>query len=62
MSSAFVELLQKSNLDYIITRKSLKTGSTNEDLIFTSLINTKTKKLQVKTKEIFVFSENESFL
>lgn len=53
MSSAFVELLQKSNLDYIITQKPFKIGSQNENILFASFINTKTKKLQVKNpKEI----------
>ncbi|CAF0881936.1 unnamed protein product [Rotaria sordida] len=47
MSSAFVELLRKSNLDYIVTRKSLKVGSHSDDIIFASLIDTKTKTLQL---------------
>ena len=47
MSSAFVELLQKSNLDYLITRKSFKIGSHSDDILFVSLINTKVKQLQV---------------
>ena len=47
MSSAFVELLRKSNLDYLFTRKALKVGSRSDDLIVASLIDIKTKKLQV---------------
>ena len=47
MSSAFVELLRKSNLDYIVTRKSLKVGSHSDDIIFASFIDMKIKKLQV---------------
>lgn len=50
MSSAFVELLQKSNLDYTIVQKPLKIGSQNENILFASFINTKTKNLQVKFK------------
>lgn len=48
MSSAFVELLQKSNLDYLLTRKPFKVGSRSDDILFVSLINTKAKQLQVK--------------
>ena len=49
MSSAFVELLRKSNLDYIVTRKPFKVGSRSDDIMFASLIDVKTKKLQVST-------------
>ena len=48
MSSAFVELLQKSNLDYLLTRKPFKVGSRSDDILFVSLINTKAKQLQVE--------------
>jgi hypothetical protein len=51
MSSAFVELLRKSNLDYIVTRKPFKLGSRSDDIIFASFIDTKTKKLQVNNKQ-----------
>ncbi|CAF2315823.1 unnamed protein product [Rotaria sp. Silwood2] len=47
MSSAFVELLRKSNLDYVVTRKSFKIGSRSDDIIFVSLINKNTKTLQL---------------
>jgi len=50
MSSAFVELLCKSNLDYIVIRKTFKIGSRNDDIIFASFIDMKTKRLQVKKK------------
>jgi hypothetical protein len=50
MSSAFVELLHKSNLDYIVTRKPLKVGSRSDDILFASFIDMKTKKLQVKKR------------
>lgn len=52
MSSAFVELLQKSNLDCLVTRKTIKFTSQNEDLLFASLINFNTQKLQVKQSTI----------
>jgi hypothetical protein len=51
MTSAFVELLRQSNLDYIITRKPFKVGSRSDDIIFASFIDMKTKKLQVKNKQ-----------
>jgi hypothetical protein len=51
MTSAFVELLRQSNLDYIIARKPFKVGSRSDDIIFASFIDMKTKKLQVKTKQ-----------
>ncbi|CAF3279934.1 unnamed protein product [Rotaria socialis] len=47
MSSAFVELLQKSNLDYIITRKTFKIASHNDDIIFASFVDMKTNTLQL---------------
>ncbi|CAF0733644.1 unnamed protein product [Adineta steineri] len=47
MSTAFVELLRKSNLDYIVKRKPFKIGSQNADIIFASFINMKTKTLQL---------------
>lgn len=46
--SAFVELLRKSNLDYIVTRKPLKEGSRSDDAMVASLVDVKQKKLQVK--------------
>lgn len=46
--SAFVELLRKSNLDYVIARKPFKIGSRSDDVIFASFVDMKTKKLQVK--------------
>jgi hypothetical protein len=46
--SAFVELLRKSNLDYIVARKPFKIGSRSDDIIFASFIDMKIKKLQVK--------------
>ena len=46
--SAFVELLRKSNLDYVVSRKPFKIGSRNDDVIFAAFIDMKTKKLQVK--------------
>jgi len=55
MSSAFVELLRKSNLDYIVIRKPFKVGSRNDDIIFASFIDMKTKKLQVKNKKEVCF-------
>jgi hypothetical protein len=54
MSSAFVELLRKSNLDYILTRKPFKVGSRSDDIIFASFIDMKTKKLQVKKRSLFL--------
>jgi hypothetical protein len=51
MTSAFVELLRQSNLDYIIARKPFKVGSRSDDIIFASFIDMKTKKLQVKNKQ-----------
>ncbi|CAF1343264.1 unnamed protein product [Adineta steineri] len=45
--SAFVELLRKSNLDYIVSRKPFKVGSRSDDMIFASFIDMKIKKLQV---------------
>jgi hypothetical protein len=48
--SAFVELLRKSNLDYIVARKPFKIGSRSDDIIFASFIDMKIKKLQVKLK------------
>jgi len=45
--SAFVELLRKSNLDYVVTRKPFKVGSRSDDIIFASFIDMKTKKLQL---------------
>ncbi|CAF4548235.1 unnamed protein product [Rotaria sp. Silwood1] len=45
--SAFVELLRKSNLDYIVARKPFKIGSRSDDVIFASFIDMKTKKLQL---------------
>ena len=60
MSSAFAELLRKSNLDYIVTRKPFKVGSRSDDIIFASFINIKTKKLQVK-KETCVRETNLFF-
>lgn len=50
MSSAFVELLHKSNFDYIISKKSFKAVSQTENVIFVSLIDSKTKTLQVNPK------------
>jgi hypothetical protein len=50
MSSAFVELLQKSNLDYLVVQKPFKVGSHNDDIIFASFIDMKTKTLQVKNQ------------
>ncbi|CAF0807080.1 unnamed protein product [Rotaria sp. Silwood1] len=47
MSSAFVELLHKSNLDCIVTKKPFKVGSHSDDIIFASLIDAKTKTLQL---------------
>ncbi len=61
MSSAFVELLQKSNLNYIVTRKLLKIGSRNDEILIASFIDMKSKKLQVKKKPIFVF-EKQNFV
>ncbi len=52
--SAFVELLRKSNLDYIVSRKPFKVGSRSDDMIFASFIDMKTKKLQVKLKLYFI--------
>jgi hypothetical protein len=46
--SAFVELLRKCNLDYIVTRKPFKVGSRSDDIIFASFIDVKIKRLQVK--------------
>jgi hypothetical protein len=46
--SAFVELLRKSNLDYIVIRKPLKEGSRSDDAIVASLVDAKHKKLQVE--------------
>jgi hypothetical protein len=60
MSSAFVELLRKSNLDYILTRKPFKVGSRSDDIIFASFIDMKTKKLQVKKRSLFL--KNKNFL
>ena len=51
MSSAFVELLRKSNLDYLVVRKPFKVGSRSDDIVFGSLIDVKTKKLQVSIDE-----------
>jgi hypothetical protein len=51
MSSAFVELLQKSNLNYIITRKTLKVGSHNDEILVASFIDIKSKRLQVIKKK-----------
>jgi hypothetical protein len=48
MSSAFVELLRKSNLDLVAVRKPFKIGSRSDDIVFASLIDTKIKKLQVR--------------
>ncbi|CAF2424867.1 unnamed protein product [Rotaria sp. Silwood2] len=45
--SAFVELLRKSNLDYIVARKPFKIGSRSDDVIFASFIDVKTKRLQL---------------
>jgi len=53
--SAFVELLRKSNLDYIVSRKPFKVGSRSDDIIFASFIDMKTKKLQVKLKLYFIY-------
>jgi hypothetical protein len=61
MSSAFIELLRKSNLDYIVIRKPFKVGSRNDDIIFASFIDMKTKKLQVKNKKKFVFFVKQNF-
>jgi hypothetical protein len=58
--SAFVELLRKSNLDYIVARKPFKVGSRNDDIIFASFIDTKIKKLQVKVN-LRSFKKNEHF-
>jgi hypothetical protein len=57
MSSAFVELLQKSNLNYIITRKTLKIGSQSDEILVASFIDTKSKRLQVKKHECLLFDE-----
>lgn len=46
--SAFVELLRKSNLDYIVARKPFKIGSRSDDIMFASFIDMRVKKLQVK--------------
>ena len=62
--SASVELLRKSNLDYVVTRKPLKDGSRSDDAIVASLIDAKQKRLQVesdslsarKTINLFTFS------
>ena len=62
--SAFVELLRKSNLDFVVTRKPLKDGARSDDAIVASLIDTKQKRLQVeseshsqrKTINMFTFS------
>jgi hypothetical protein len=48
--SAFVELLRKSNLDYVVVRKPFKVGSRSDDIVFASFVDMKTKKLQVKLK------------
>jgi hypothetical protein len=62
MSSAFIELLHKSNLDYIVLRKPFKIGSHNDDIIFASFIDMKTKKLQVKKKsQENLFVKNKKF-
>jgi hypothetical protein len=45
--SAFVELLKASNLDRLVTRQTLKVGIHSDDILFSTLINTKTKELQV---------------
>ena len=61
MSSAFVELLQKSNLDYIITRKSFKAASRNDDIIFASFVDMKTNTLEVKQYiKKFTFVDNKT--
>jgi len=57
MSSSFVELLRKSNLDFLMTRKPLKIGSHNEDIILASFINFKTKTLQVKHEHFFLSNQ-----
>ena len=55
MSSAFVELLQKSNLNYAIARKTLKIGSQSDEVLVASFIDTKSKRLQVKKLRMFTF-------
>ncbi|CAF3392895.1 unnamed protein product [Rotaria socialis] len=45
--SAFLELLRKSNLDYVIARKPFKIGSRSDDVIFASFIDLKIKRLQL---------------
>jgi hypothetical protein len=62
MSSAFVELLQKSNLNYIVTRKLFKIGSRNDEFLIASFINMKSKKLQVKKTPMFVFEKRNFVL
>lgn len=47
MSTAFIELLRKSNLDYVISRKPFKIGSRSDDMIIACFVDIKTKKLQV---------------
>lgn len=51
MSSAFVELLRKANLDFIVTQKPLKLGSHTDDILFASLIDPKSKTLQVNERK-----------
>jgi hypothetical protein len=62
MSSAFVELLQKSNLNYIVTRKLFKIGSRNDEILIASFIDMKSKKLQVKKTPMFVFEKRNFVL
>lgn len=62
MSSAFVELLRKSNLDYLVARKPFKVGSRSDDIVFGSLVDVKTKKLQVSINETDVRTSNTNDL
>ncbi|UJR25529.1 hypothetical protein I4U23_006875 [Adineta vaga] len=47
MSSAFTELLRKSNLDFIVTQKISKLGSRTDEIIIATFIDMNIKKLQL---------------